>query len=374
MKIKIIGGGISGLSAAFYVRKKFPDAHISLYEATDRLGGWMQTKEVNGFSFELGPRTFQAARCPLLLQMIQELGLEVIYSAPGTRYLWHRGALKRMQAFWPQMLWAGIRDLFSNKHAPEDETIYDFASRRCGKQAAELFFDPMAKGVFGGDIHKLSVRSCFPFLFKSKSIFQAMGGQKDQRLFTVQGGMGQLISALAKIPDEIHLNNPVEEIEGDLTIIALPALQAAHLTGVPLALRNESMTVVNLGYHGDWLPKEGYGYLIPSIEKESVLGQIWDTSIFPVSGQTKMTTMVRGVDPIALALDGLKRHLGIDQPPDALFTTEAQIPQYDLYHFTRIADFESEVKKKFGGKVHLTGNYLEGASVEACLRRSSNSV
>jgi oxygen-dependent protoporphyrinogen oxidase len=370
MKISIIGGGISGLSAAFYARKKFPNAHISLFEASDRLGGWMQTKEVDGFSFELGPRTFQVSRCHLLLAMVQELGLDPVYSKSGDRFLWHQGALRKMQSFWPQLIWALIHDLFSPKELPEDESIYDFACRRCGKVAANLFFDPIAKGVFGGDIRQLSIRSCFPFLFTSKPLYKLFSGKKDQGLFTVRKGMGALIAALAKIPDEIHFHSSISEIQEGLTVVALPGQAASHLCGIPLELRNESMRVVNFGFCGDVLSKQGYGYLVPSMDGEAILGQIWDSSIFPTAGQTKVTTMVRGDDPLGLAIEALKRHVQIDQPIAALHQTEAQIPQYDLFHHQRIETFEAEVKKRFGGNVLLTGNYLHGASVEACVRRS----
>jgi protoporphyrinogen oxidase len=110
--------------------------------------------------------------------------------------------------------------------------------------------------------------------------------------------------------------------------------------------------------------------LIPSIEGESVLGQIWDSSIFPVTGQTKVTTMVRGDCPLGLATSAMKRHLGVDALFDAAHLTEALIPQYDLYHNERVDLFEAEVKKKFEGKVLLSGNYFQGASVEACVSRS----
>ena len=364
MKIAIVGGGISGLAAAWYARKKVPKAHITVYEASDRLGGWIQTKEIGEFSFELGPRTFQVARCPLLLEMIQENQLELIYSPTGTRYLWHKGSLHPMQSFWPTLLWAGIHDLFSRKADCEDETIYEFASRRCGKQVAELFFDPMAKGVFGGDIHKLSIRACFPLLHQTKNILKTMMGQKDQGLFTVRGGMGRLIEALARVPDEVYLNTKVDRVEADKVVVALPAAEAATFCHVPFDIRSESMTVVNLGYQGEILPKQGYGYLVPTREKELILGQIWDSSIFPTAGQTKVTTMVKG--GVAEALDAMERHLGITQKPDAIYSTEALIPQYEVGHLKRIAAFEQAVGKKY----LLTGNYFRGASVEACLRKS----
>ena len=72
MKILIIGGGITGLSAAWYAHKRYPDAHITLLEKSGRLGGWIRTVIEGGFLFEKGPRTFQSGRSPHLLALIRD--------------------------------------------------------------------------------------------------------------------------------------------------------------------------------------------------------------------------------------------------------------------------------------------------------------
>lgn len=390
MKVAILGGGISGLSAAWYLLKKEPNAQITLFESTNRLGGWIESKQQDRFLFELGPRTFQTGRCPELLRMIGELGLEVVHSGreAGTKFLMDRGRLRPMSSFWPQMFRAILQDLFVPRGSAEDESMFDFAVRRMGKKAAELFFDPIAKGVYGGDIRKLSLRASFPFLFeaekKERSIVKWMFKQKKKQpgLFTLASGMESLIEALKKLPIEIRLETPVEEItlEGvvaggkfwpaDLIVSALPGLEIACLTKIPLSLRNEPISVVNFGYDGEILPKKGYGYLVPSTEKEQILGQIWDTSVFPVPGQTKITSMTRGAQPALIALDALERHLNVSQRPAAIAIKEAQIPQYDVGHLFRIETFEKAVLSRFQGKLILAGNYLFGASVEACLHRA----
>jgi oxygen-dependent protoporphyrinogen oxidase len=358
MKAVVVGGGISGLVAAYQLRKKGHE--VELYEAT-RFGGSMGTKLVDGFSFELGPRTFQTEKCPQLLALIQELGLEVVHGQIGSRYLWHRGRLRK--SFCGTLLYAAAKDLIMPRKQLDDETVYEFALRRCGKRAAELFFDPMAKGIYGGDIRKLSLRSAFPSLYRAQSFVRGVRGG---RLFTIRGGMQKLVDALA-----LGKIERVDRIpDAELVVLALPFNQASQLTGIPLALRNEPVTVVNLGYHGEILPLKGYGYLVPTLENESILGQIWDTNIFPVPGQTKVTSMVRGKDPIHIALDAMKRHLNIARPPDAISVREAEIPQYEVGHHLKIAEFE----KKVGKRVVLVGNYLEGASVEACVARAMKMV
>ena len=377
MKIAILGGGISGLSAAWYLLKKHPTATISLFEASERLGGWIQTTQSGPFLFEQGPRTFQTARCPALLRLIEEIGLgkELEYSVPGSRYLWHGGKLRTMGSFWPQLLGLMARALVTSPQVEKDESIYEFGCRRFGKRATELFLDPLALGIYAGDIRKLSIRSCFPFLTRKRLFVQ-----KNHGLFSLRRGMGSLVDKLASLPIDIHLRCPVQKIRpdgilageqfypADLIISALPDPEIASLAQTVLSIRYEPLTVVNLGYHGDLLSQKGYGYLIPTMEKEQVLGVIWDSSLFPVAGQTKLTVMVRGRAEVDAALDALARHLQLLKNPDAALLKRAQIPQYEVGHADRVAAFEKGVQRRWPN-VRLTGNYLTGASVEACLQR-----
>lgn len=378
MRIAILGGGISGLSAAWQLLQKHPTAKISLFEASAHLGGWIQTTQSGPFLFEQGPRTFQTARCPTLLRLIEQLGLkkDLIHATPGPRYLWHGGKLRTMGSFWPQLLKMVGRSFFTSPHAAEDESIYEFGCRRFGRRATELFLDPLALGIYAGDIRKLSIRSCFPFLVGKRVLMQKSSG-----LFTLRRGMGSLIDALAQLPMDIHLRCPVQKLThdgivagdqfypADLIVSALPAPEIASLAQTILSIRYEPLTIVNLGYHGHVLPKRGYGYLVPTMEKEQVLGVVWDSSVFPVEGQTKLTVMVRGHAGSCqnIALEALVRHIQLSKNPDAVLVQRAQIPQYEVGHAKRVAAFEKALKGRFP-KVRLIGNYLTGASVEACVR------
>lgn len=389
MKVIILGGGISGLSAAWHLHKKHPRAKITLFEKKEKVGGWIKTKQTGPFLFELGPRTFQVGRCGELLRLIREVGLgeELLYSGSGKRYLLHEGRIASIGSFWPLILRMVLRDLFTKKGNGAEESIGSFATRRFGAEAAEQFFDPMALGVFAGDIKRLSVKSCFPFLTdweqKHRSIvLAALLQKKSNGLFTIAGGMERLCEEIARqVPMELHLSTTVEEIrndgvvaagrfyEADQIFCALPAQAAAQLLKEPCPVRMESLEVVNFGYLGDILPKKGYGYLVPSKEKEKLLGMIWDSSIFPTPGQTKITAMVKGANPVETALDAMSRHLGVENSPDAICHTSAEVPQYDLGHGERIARFEAKTKSKWP-KVHLLGNYLHGASVNGCVKKS----
>lgn len=389
MNIVILGGGISGLSAAFHLLKIKPCANICLLEASSRLGGCIQSKQVGPFLFELGPRTFEKNRCRSLLQLIEEVGLknEIIESDPEAkkRFIWHQGKMRTIGSFWPVLLAGILKDLISRKKIVDNESIHSFAVRRFGKKVAEIFFNPMAKGVFGGDSRNLSLQSCFPVLHEWEQNYRSIvkGAFKEKvksgSLFTLKNGMGSLIEKFSLLPIEIVTHCPVEKIEtdgvwanqkfwqADLIVSALPPKEIAKVSGVKIDIRMESISVVNFGFNSLLKMKKGYGYLTTG--ENEVLGQIWDSQVFPVFNQTKLTSMVRGENPEKIALSALKQQMHMDVIPDAVYSRCAQIPQYDLFHREKIHHFQMALEKKFPN-LKLIGNYLEGASVESCIRKS----
>src|SRR5690348_14300176 len=106
MNILILGGGITGLGAAWFLKRQNPKAKITLLEKTNRLGGWIQTSREGGFLFERGPRTFQMGRCPHLLKLCQELNLEIIHSDPNAakRFLLYKTRLRSVGSFIPGLI------------------------------------------------------------------------------------------------------------------------------------------------------------------------------------------------------------------------------------------------------------------------------
>lgn len=399
MRILILGGGISGLSAAWYLRKRYSGAKITLLERENRLGGWIQTVD----SFEKGPRTFPFSRCPSLLELIEDLGLkdEIVSSDPAAskRYLWIGGRLRTLGSLLPALIPSLVREPFIRRKKEGDESIRDFAVRRFGRRAAETLFDPMALGIFAGDIRSLSLSSCFPALReweqKYGSVIRALLVQKKRKapcgLFTLKRGMGSLIEALQKkIPAEILVSSPVEAIEkdgvvsngrfigADRIVSALPGPAIGRLTGSWTDFSAATIWVVNCAYPGNVLPKKGYGYLVPTMEREPLLGMIWDSSLFPnPAGETRITAMLRPYGDAAwakrVACDCLKRHLRIERLPSRIepFLASEAIPQFEVGFAERLSRFKAELKHPFPN-LALIGNYLEGASVDACVKAAKN--
>jgi oxygen-dependent protoporphyrinogen oxidase len=402
VKIVILGGGISGLSAAWYVKKKYPQAKITLLEKSNRLGGCIETRKEGGFIFERGPRTFQWGKCPHLVQLIHEMGLQeqLIFSQKQAtrRYLYQKGALHSMGSFLPSLFCSLLKEAFVAPSQIDDESIYDFAKRRFSPKIAETFFDPMTLGIYGGDIRQLSMKSCFPKIFaweKEKgSCFRALFSTflkpsvlRPPPLFSLKGGMESLISALAqKVEAEIILHSEVEALEAgsvfaggksfdaDLIFSALPAPVIASLADLFFPLKQRSLWVAHVGYSEKVLKKQGFGYLVPSQEKEPLLGMIWDSSIFPQqygAHETCLTAMMREENLPALK-ELLFRHLAISREPTLIssYRAENAIPQFEVGYSIQLEQFKKDLQRKFPN-LHLLGNFLTSPSVEACIYRTT---
>lgn len=205
-RIAVLGGGISGLATAYFLRQELPPtSRITLYEQSPRLGGWVSTKRVphpiaaattesgdGAVVFEEGPRSLRPAGLPGLsaLDLAHSLGLgSELLLVPKTspsaknRYIYYAGAVQRL----PSSLAGFLRFLFSNpvlkgasrdlvrepfrKRPPglTDESIRSFVSRRLSPPMADNLVSAVILGIYAGDIDKLSIRSTLPILWDMES-------------------------------------------------------------------------------------------------------------------------------------------------------------------------------------------------------------
>ena len=393
-KMLIAGGGISGLTARYYLSKHDPNCEITLLEKGSSLGGCIQTS-LSPVFFEKGPRTFRVSRSQPLLQLIEDLGLssEILYSHPKAlrRFLWKKGKLRALTPFSPisfPLFFSLLKEWRQPPCTTRDETIASFARRRFGHSVAETFFDPLTLGIFGGNMENLSMSACFPNLKAMEttygSLTRAFLKKKRDRetkpaLFTLRGGLQTLIDRLAeKGRGAIHLNTPLTSLKEGPLLLALPAPATKSLfsndTDIQAffdPLEVIGLTVVYVAFKKDLLRKRGFGYLVPSSEKDPVLGVVFDSVIFPMQNEspfeTRLTVMLKrgGVDT---ALQGLRRHLDIREVPShvSLKKWDQVLPQYGIDHLERVAAFERHLQKHYP-HIQCTGNFLRGVSVSQCV-------
>lgn len=463
-RVVILGAGISGLSCAWFLKKRFGSSlAVTILEKSSRLGGWIDTEETEGFLFEKGPRSCRTQGAGLkTLELIEELQLQdqviVADSQAHIRYLYTGGTLEKLPStplslFRSPLMKGGfsalVRDLIAPTGQEQDESIEDFMSRRFNLALAHQFMDPLVSGIYAGDIKKLSLKSCFPLLHQleqqhrsvlwgvcrsqwTKACRKAWGKAwktassfsvspfvqrlKQEPLISFKQGMSTLIQALANQwggeirfncspkaltfhPEGVSLALPHQQtLEADHLILAIPApaiadLLAPHhpplqrlLSQLPYA----TVAVVNLGYRANVLKQKGFGYLVPSSEKESILGCVWDSSIFPQQNrhpnETRLTLMMGGtLHPfieesseshcLDLALEALARHLNIQEVPDFAQVKIAKqaIIQYEVGYSSLKETLHSILLNSFP---HLTliGPINGGVSVNECIAQAEHQV
>jgi len=176
----IIGGGIAGLTTALHLKDRASEVpgglEVLVLEASDRPGGNIRTDRVEGFTIETGPNGY-LDNVPTTPALVRRLGLESeVQRAEKTaaqRFLYRDGRLHLLPSGPVGFLRSPVLSLPGRlrvlgepfaRRRPEgvDETIFQFASRRIGDEAASVLIDAMVSGVFAGDVHELSLASSFP--------------------------------------------------------------------------------------------------------------------------------------------------------------------------------------------------------------------
>ena len=202
-RVAIVGGGITGLTTALNVLEKADaageDVEVVVLEAGSEPGGNIRTERTDGYTIENGPNGF-LDNAPRTLELVRRIGLEdELQPADETaskRFIYRHGELHEVPtgplSFLrsPLLSLGGRLRLFGEPFArskPEgvDETIYDFAARRIGPEAASVMVDAMVSGVFAGNVHELSLRSSFPKMAKMEAehggLVKAMIGRMKER-------------------------------------------------------------------------------------------------------------------------------------------------------------------------------------------------
>lgn len=295
-KVVVIGGGLTGLSAAYAIEeeiKKGTPIDYVLIESSNRLGGKVYTENVDGFNVEVGPDCFLSEK-PWVGQLANRLGIEdkLLPSNEASKgtYVVSKSKLHKLPdgmllmiptkilpfAFSPLISWPGkfrmVLDLVLPKRKGNgDESLGSFVSRRLGKEALDKIAEPLIGGIHGGDAENMSLMASFPrFLkmeqderslikFMLKSRFKApppkpQASRKPNKTYfmSFSGGMGDITKEITRhiTPSKVLLDKEVTEVEkkgssyivhvkgmepiqADAVIVATPANFAAqYLSGV----------------------------------------------------------------------------------------------------------------------------------------------
>lgn len=325
------------------------------------------------------------------------------------------------------------RDLFGKTRPPgPDESVANFVRRKFTAELLDRLVGPFISGIFAGDPEKLSLRAAFPQLHEAEKATGSVirgsfhkakptAGRREQtELVSFAEGNEKLVEALAeKISPALYLNVEVvqlrapndgkkeleltlksasgeETVRASRVVMATPAGVAgkllnatnAELGGLLGSVEYAPVVVVALGYRKQDVGQElnGFGFLVPRSEQVRVLGTVWNTSLFAnraPAGHVLVTSFVGGAtDPEAARLgdeelvnlvhEELQPLLDLRQKP--IFANvevyEQALPQYNLGHNDRVARIEA-----LAGSLQnlwLTGNYLHGPAVGACVEQAQS--
>jgi oxygen-dependent protoporphyrinogen oxidase len=355
----IVGGGISGLSLAYFLLKRNPELDLKLIEAEKRAGGKIITEKVSGFLCEGGVNGFLSNK-PSTITLAQELNIEPVKGSESAkkRYILIDGKLTEVPSnplkfFLSSLLsFSGkirmIREYFIPPlKEDKDESVEEFVSRRVGREFYEKLIDPMSTGIYAGDSSRMSMKSCFPkvyFLEKKyggliKGLLALKKERKDVKaqpetvLMSFKGGMLELINSLEsklkgriikgkKVTGCIYENGTYrvflesgETIATKKIIFACPAHETAQilkdfdkeLSDILNSIPYPPLSVVALGFKREQIGfgTDLYGFLVPYREKRKILGTLFDSSIFPnraPEGYVLLRSMIGGRRTPELAL------------------------------------------------------------------------
>lgn len=333
-QIIVIGGGISGLSLAYWLSQS-DTHHVTLVEKSTYVGGKLRTRWLDQFQFENGPNSIMD-NTPYIGRLLKEVGLtNAVLTANGSaqkRYIVKNHTLHTLS---PSPLSLFKTPLFSmkgklrllkepflkpsNGHC-EDESIADFTKRRFGDEFLRYAMSPFVSGVYAGNPEELSVRAALPKLYELESthgsvvkgLFKSKKGPRKLRLITFKRGMSQLTERLkGSIRGDVLLDTTVQHIgrskntyevalrtdttqrtiTPDIVVTATPAYATAPLiepldndTARVLAeFDYPPIMVIHLVYLKSVVSRalDGFGFLIPPCESQPLLGAMWDSTIFP---------------------------------------------------------------------------------------------
>ena len=342
--VLIIGGGITGLAAAYRLQQVSPQTEITLLEREQRLGGKIWSEHSNGFVIEAGPDSFLSSK-PRGVGLCAELGLAG--RLQGTNDQMRRSFVMRGGSLFP--IPEGLSGLVPAKLEPilesrlfsdegkqrflqersipaggsaGDETLAAFMTRRFGQEIYARLIEPLMAGIYAGDGRELSLAATFPqlraleleygSLLRGLDATTAAGAADTPRpgFLSFPDGMGELVNALTTQLRRVRIGAGSEvrrlsrsrtgfkaelvgggRIVADAALVAVPAPMAAMVLAevdADLAhalhqIPHVSTATVSAAFPLPAIPRplNGFGYLVPRQEGRSVLASTWNSVKFP---------------------------------------------------------------------------------------------
>jgi len=397
-KLAIVGGGISGLSLAYYLQN---DYDVTIFER-DKWGGKAYTQKVKNYLFEEGVNGF-LNNAPKTLELCKEIGVEPIKANENSkiRYIYddklYQIPLKPIEFLKSDILsfFGKLRvamEIFIEPICDREESVEEFATRRFGKEFNRRMMTPMLAGIYASTPKKTSMNAAFPKLKKIEceygSLFKGMmklkrGGQPSGELYSFEWGMSEFINELIAKTKANFVNKEIidiDELDGfDKIVIATPAYSAADILAKyeklsKLLKKIEYNPVAIVGFDYEEIKPVCFGIL--TVENFS-LGILMDKYIFPHRNAIRVMLggarypEVRDLDEYSIiqkAKEDVEKITGAKEPKYTWIKIHKNaIPNYSLGHQKLVEEIFNEAKKV---GIYLTGNAYKGVSFNDCIKNS----
>ncbi len=423
----IIGGGISGLSAGHFLKKKGID--FVLIESQKKTGGVIQTIKKNGIIYENGPNTILNNNTSIN-QILKDFKLfdEIIVpnkNISSNRYVFHKGKPKAVPSSFIRFLRTPIlslnskisifKEFFKPPHK-KNTSVLNFISNRFGKEFHDKLIEPFLTGVYAGDTSKMSAKHAIKKIWQLEqnfgSILKGLFKSKKQRIesFNFSNGINNITETIAKsLSKKIITNTRVTkikklkdkyEVETDSNrtyrceniISSVPSYELEKIIfkdEIKDTLSKIEYNAVGV-FHFAFLKSDiendlsGFGILAKPSDNKNFLGVIFSSKIFPhicskrhevytvmVGGEKQKQILKKNKGEIEkLVLNDLRKLIKCqgNLQESNFYLWENGIPQYNLFQDVieeSVNQFHSRNKGFF-----LIGNYFGGVSVSDCIKKA----
>ncbi len=430
--VAIIGAGISGLSAAYYLHQAQPDWQLSVFERAATPGGKLRTLADNGFVVETGADSF-LSRKPGGLALVRALDLE--HKLQGRQpehartYVLRGGALHDLPSGLSGLVPADLSALSAStllsesavaraKQEPDipadlpdsDISVADFMTQRFGAELFQTMIEPLLAGIYGGRADLLSLAATFPQL---RTMVETHGsltkglqsaGPKNASpvppFVSFAGGMSTLIEALmAALPvGTVQLSTAVDSVTQtatgwsingvsyDALIVATSAPVAGvllpHIAAELAAFPYGSSAIVSLAFNaGQVILPQGYGYVSPRIEGREAIACTWSSQKWAArapEGQVLLRlylgrygtdiTQKSDAELLAIAIAELKETLNITADPTRQYIHRWRNAIPQLHLGHQARVAALQNKIDALPTLALAGAYFNGVGIPDCIR------
>lgn len=432
--IAVLGGGISGLSVAWYMKKK--GFEVTLFESQEDTGGVIRSVSNQYSVFDFGPNTIRD-KTGSVSEMITDLGLEeeVLSMSEGskTRFIVRNGELKKIKQnpisflFSDVLSWKGKKKLFSEPirkslNSDADESIGSFLERRIGKEAVKYLADPFFSGIYAGDIYSLSKNKLIGKLADFEQDYGSivkgfLKSRKEKSSFkpkviSFKKGVQQLTDKLTERLQDSIIHEEVKSLQVqqsnfkvttadheyifDKVVSCLPAYVLKEVLKTDDQKLENSLSEINyspmlstqLVFKKEDLnlPENGFGFLVPRKENIRLLGAIWKSNIFPDQTEDEyvhVNLMTGGSHDIKVidqdirdiekeVIEEFSAIMNVKGDAEMVSSKlwKKAIPQFHV-GFASVEESMDRFQKENEG-FYIGGNYRWGVSVSDCVDGAKN--